>query len=54
MIGTRSVKPGQPYTVLQEIEIEQLDGGAVELGNSSGAAELGIELAKAVYGGLKR
>jgi hypothetical protein len=45
---------GTPSTVTQEIEIEHLDGGAIELRQSTGSAEIGIELAKAVYGGLKQ
>ena len=42
----------QPITATEDIEISQLNGGAIDMGTGASAEATGIQLARAIYGGL--
>ena len=43
---------GAPSSLAQGSEIERLDGGAFEVRQSAKAEAIGVQVARAVYGGL--
>ena len=53
-LGRLFIEQGVPPSSAQSGEFAYLDGGAFELKSGSGAEEIGVRVARAVYGELSR
>jgi hypothetical protein len=53
-LGRLFIEQGVPPLSVQSGELAYLDGGAFEVKPGSGAEEIGVRVARAVYGGLSR
>ena len=53
-LGRLFIEQGVPPSLAQGGEFAYLDGGAFKVKPGSGAEEIGVRAARAVYGGLSR